>query len=432
MIGLQELEKTTNATVISKGASNRFENIFIDSRKVTPGSIFFAIKGNRFDGHDFIDEAVKNGAVAVVCQKDIKPIEGVSLLKVDDSIKALGMLARFNRLKYSIPVIAVTGSVGKTTTKELIAKNLIRYGDTVYTEDNQNNHIGVPLTLLKINRFTKYAVIEIGSNHPGEISYLASLVKPTHSLITSVGASHLEAFETIENVIAEKLSVMDETDSKGYLIIDASDDLLVSNAMEKAREIDFDKKRIIRFYADSSDKAKGDIVMSNSAAAKAVFSLIEPGKTFKPVSIELNLRMERRFLNGASIVLDCYNANPISFRYAIEQLNLEDAKRRFVVIGDMAELGKNSIKYHIQIVNMLRQSGFRMVSYGKMSKAALDRCGISAPCFDNPKDAANYLFGELKTGDQLLIKGSRAMQMENIWYELLRLASGRQLELPVS
>jgi len=98
----------------------------------------------------------------------------------------------------------------------------------------------------------------------------------------------------------------------------------------------------------------------------------------------------------------------------------------------MAELGKNSIKYHIQIVNMLRQSGFRMVSYGKMSKAALDRCGIPAPCFDNPKDAANYLFGELKTGDQLLIKGSRAMQMENIWYELLRLASGRQLELPVS
>ncbi|NOZ83976.1 MAG: hypothetical protein GXP60_04080 [Epsilonproteobacteria bacterium] len=432
MIGLQELEKTTNASIISRGKPDRFESVCIDSRKVTPGSIFFAIKGERFDGHDFIADAVKNGAVAVVCQEEIKPISGVSILRVADSVRALGMLARFNRLKYSIPIIAVTGSVGKTMTKELIAKNLSGYGETVSTEENQNNQIGVPLTLLKIRQSTKYAVVELGSNHPGEISYLASLVRPTLSLIVSVGASHLEAFETIDNVIDEKLSILDKTAADGYLVIDGSDMLVVQKSFEKAGETGFDKRQIIKFDAGAVNKKRSDIPKQNLAAAQVVFSLILPNGTFKLISFDSHLRMEKYLLKGASVIVDCYNANPSSFRYAIERLLSEAAERRFIIMGDMAELGKNSIKYHIQIINMIKAlPKCRLIAYGKITKSAIERCGISAPYFDNPEEAASYLFCKIKKGDQLLIKGSRMFRMEKIWHEMLKLSHGTQLELPV-
>ncbi len=208
--------------------------------------------------------------------------------------------------------------------------------------------------------------------------------------------------------------------------------LLVQKSFEKAGDISFDKKQIIKFDAGAMNKKRGDIPKQNLAAAQAVFSLIIPNGMFKSISFHTHLRMERYLLKGASIIIDCYNANPASFRYAVEHLLSEDAKRRFIIMGDMAELGKNSIKYHIQIINMIKAlPECRLIAYGKITKSAIERCGISAPYFDNPKEAASYLFCEIKKGDQLLIKGSRIFQMEKIWHEMLKLNHGTQLELPV-
>ncbi len=430
MIELQELLETTQADLIYKGQSTHFENICIDSRLAQPGFIFFCLKGSHFNGHDFIPEAVKNGAVAIVCSEAINQIDGISILKVNDTIKALGKLARFNRLKYQIPVIAVTGSVGKTTTKELISKQLEKYGNTVATFSNQNNQIGVPLTLLKINSSTKFAVVELGSNHPGEIAVLAALIRPTHSVITPVGASHLESFGSIDAVIQEKLSVLEYTDQSGYLAVDGTNKKLLEKSYKKADSIGFDRSHIIIYDEHNTILVEKDIANANLSAAMSILKLILPKQNITLCPAKTPLRMERHTINGASVILDCYNANPISFKYAIDKMTEIEAERRFIVIGDMAELGKNSMKYHIDIINMIKAIGkTELIVCGTLSRNAADLCEVSAHYFDNNKQIAEYLIDNLRAGDQLLIKGSREFKMERIWQEMLKIVSGKQLSL---
>lgn len=433
MIELKELIETTHADLLYKGRSTHFEGICIDSRSTLPGFIFFAIKGEHLNGQDYIPEAVKNGAVAVVCSEPIKPIDGISILMVSDTTESLGKLARFNRLKYQIPVIAITGSVGKTTTKELISRQLGKYGNTVATFLNQNNKIGVPLTLLRINRSTKFAVVELGSNHPGEIASLAALVRPTHSVITPVGISHLESFGSINMIIKEKLSVIEYTNQSGYLVVDGTNKKLLEESYKKAKITGFNKNHITIYDEHDSKFIESNIAKADLSAAKSLLRLILPNTNTKLDPAEIPLRMEKHTIKGASVILDCYNANPMSFKYAIDKIAEEKAEKRFIVMGDMAEIGKESIGYHIDIVNIIKaMKKTELITCSPLSKSAAKLCGVPIRCFINNEQIAEYLINNLKTNDQLLIKGSRKFKMEEIWLEMLKIVNGKQLRLPIS
>jgi len=476
LLGTKDILEAVKGRLMNGNPTAEFSDVSTDTRKIEKGSLFIAIKGPNFDGHDFIAKAVKKGASGAVVSRDIPPHlnplpkgerkqdlkpsplrgegkgEGFIIIKVEDTVKALGDIAKFHRSRFDIPVIALTGSNGKTTTKEMLALILSAKYNVLKNEGTENNFIGVPQTLLKLNKGHDIAVVELGTNHFGEIAYLSDIVQPNCGMIINIGPSHLEFFGSVENVMKEKLDLLKRIGEDGSAIVNGDDDGLINDAKKMCEEVvtfglnegcDFMAGRIhesdcgINFALNDTYLVKlrmlGKHNVYNALAAIAAGSLygIAAGAAAKALEdfVLPKLRMEYEKCDGIEFIFDCYNSNPASLKSAIGTLrDMEQGKvppgrekRRVMIAGDMLELGASGQELHREIGRFAAKAGIDLfVSVGQLSRYILEGAqeegigGKSLLRFENSVEAAKALKDILRKGDLVLVKGSRGMKMEEI------------------
>ncbi len=347
-----------------------------DSRVVTKGDAFIALKGLKHDAHAFIPQVIKRGAALIVAEKARCPeisAETVSVIYVEDTLKALQALAKYHRLNSTLKVAAVTGSNGKSTTKQMLKAICEQAGETVANMGNFNNQFGTTFSLLEIQPKHKYGVFELGASHPGDIDELAAMAVPDVAVITNVSAAHLEFFKDLETVYKTKTEIAGHLNFGGTLVYNADDPMLSRLRTEfKGKSISFGFSpdaalRILETDEKFSFTYKGEAFvldlhlqrhdkLNAAAAAAAAVALgiymddVKKGlMTYTPMP----MRMERVQKNGAQFILDCYNANPASMKAALEMLGRETASPRTAVLGDMKELGDGSKDYHRLIARQL-------------------------------------------------------------------------------
>ena len=424
------------------GNDIEFHGVSTDTRQVRSGELFIALQGENFDAHDFIQQAVDAGAVAVVVSRPVE-ITLPSLL-VDDTRLALGHLASAWRTKFTLPVIAITGSNGKTTVKEMIASILAVSGQPLVTKGNLNNDIGVPLTLFNIESQHTHAVIEMGANHIGEIAYLASLAKPNVGVVTNAMSAHLEGFGSLDGVAVAKGELFEALDENTVAIINADD-----NYAEQWRERAI-PAQVIGFGVSEKANVRAENIKFNPVEWNTQFDLQSPSGEVVitlplagqhnvvnalaasaaclalEISIEdiqqglANMQCVGGRLNaavspqGATIIDDTYNANPASLQAGLEVLAMMPGKR-ILVLGDMAELGEGSEELHSQVASLAREQDVQyLFALGEQSAIAAEKFGNGGRHFTSHDELATSLRTELNEHSVVLIKGSRRMQMERI------------------
>ena len=335
--------------------------ISTDSRRIEPGSIFFALRGANFDGNDFVQEALEKGAVAAVTDNAGIAASDGRILHVEDTLKALQELAREHRRALGIPILAISGSNGKTTTKELVSRVLAERFTVYATQGNLNNHIGVPLTLLSMTRDTEFGVVEMGASARGELALLASVAEPEYGILTNIGLAHLEGFGGPEGVRRGKGELFDYLAANGgHAFVPTDDEVLSSMASER-------DSLAAEYYSVSladglENHLEGDYNRYNIAAAVAVGRYFDiPDERIRHAVagyIPDNNRSQRTETSRNTLVIDCYNANPSSMRAAVENFlgePLEKRQRRVLILGDMLELGTWSEREHAAIISLAAQ-----------------------------------------------------------------------------
>lgn len=358
--------------------------VVTDTRKTTPNCLFFCLKGGNFDGNDFAQEALDKGALAVVIDKPTVSVQDRTYL-VEDALKSLQELAHHHRQQFNIPVIGITGSNGKTTTKELIAAVLQTQFNVLFTQGNLNNHIGVPLTLLEIKPAHEIAIIEMGANKPGDIQELVEIAVPTHGIITNIGHAHLEGFKNLAGVIQTKTELYRYIDEhKGELFVHASDKILANHIpTEIATQTYGENGEVTGELVDLNPfvvmKWSYNGIQSNHIQTQLVgkynfinfLAAIRVGLHFG-ISAEncskaietytpTNNRSQVTKTDRNTLIVDCYNANPTSMESAIESFALINEHVKIFVLGDMLEMGESSSTVHQEIVELTikhRLSGF--------------------------------------------------------------------------
>jgi UDP-N-acetylmuramoyl-tripeptide--D-alanyl-D-alanine ligase len=432
---------------IDKLAGTDFAGVSSDSRKIGEGELFFALRGDAFDGHEFLAQAFAKGArCAVVDRRGLGRIPGGQpLFVVEDTTKALGALGRIHRRKFAIPVIAVAGSNGKTTTKEMMSRVLGTTYEVLCTEGNLNNHIGVPQTLFRLTPKHDIAVVEIGTNHFGELEYLCGILEPTHGIITNIGREHMEFFKTLQGVAKGEGELFAALRSGGFGYVNADDRYVLRQAKKLKKKFSYgvSKKDVdvhgtflrvnARGCAEFTVRAKGHKAfpvrlavpgrhaMMNALAASAVGIShgVAPAKIQRALKgfRAVNKRMELLSVAGVRILNDTYNANPDSVLSALETLRSVQARgKKYVVLGDMLELGPGSPKEHKRIGKIIGASGFdELLTFGPMAANITQGAGKMAKRhFADKKALAEYLAGKISAGDVVLVKGSRGMKMEQV------------------
>ena len=402
----------------------------IDSRSITKGSMFFGIKGENFDGNKFINEAWQKGAkIAITDSIDLRNKDRDSIIIVEDSIKTLQDLALFHRRNVKSKIIAITGSNGKTTSKELISSVLSSTFKTIATHGNLNNHIGVPLSLLRIKEDTEFSVIEMGANNFGEIDFLSKITEPDFGYITNFGKAHLEGFKNIEGVIKGK------TELYNWLI--KNDKTLILN-LDDAQQHKFILYDNFSFGSSSNSKYKFQIIESDSVKVKCNSDIYESNlygeynfsNVCAAISIGLefgidsnliqnklknysskNNRSELVLINNKSIILDAYNANPTSVEFAIKSF-VKKVGTKAIILGDMFELGESSIHEHKKIIELSESYNIDKRIFIGQEFFSLKNNHINNLFFKSKED----LYKKIGTLDykNILIKGSRGMEMEEI------------------
>lgn len=403
-----------------------------DTRKLREGDIFFALKGPSFNGNEFSQNAINAGAAYAVIDDSRYAIEGKTIL-VDDVLNALQQLAKHHRRQFQIPFIAITGSNGKTTTKELIHAALSSTYVTYTTEGNLNNHIGVPLTILKIKPDAQMAVIEMGANHQKEIASYCEYALPTHGLITNVGKAHLEGFGSEEGVRKGKGELYDHLRSYNGMAFVMAD-------YEYLQEM---SKGITTIYTYGTQEAdvtgtisktdpflqvnftkgyKGGIKTNlvGSYNLPNVLAAVAVGKYFRVTDDKIKDAIENYFPSNSrsqllqkgthKIVLDAYNANPSSMKAAIENFAAISGESKILVLGAMAELGENSLQEHADILQEIKKYPWKQVIL-----VGGDFIKLNHPFqqFQSPQEAGEWMKGKVENA-YILIKGSRSMQMEKV------------------
>ena len=428
-----------------------------DAREAGPGSLFVAIQGERFDGHDFIGQAVERGAVAVLTHRKEETYP-IPALYVADTRQALLDLAGGYRAQFDCPVVAVTGSVGKTTTKEMIAAVLSERYETLKTEGNLNNTIGMPFTALRMDENTEAAVFEMGMSGFGEIAAMAACGQPNIAVITMIGTSHIEFLGSREGICRAKMEILEGLAARGGIAVLNGDEPLLWDQKDRlfGRILWFGQENpACDFRAEDISCADGTLrftmiwpegrqtvevasqgthnVMNALAAAACGWLLgleadeIADGlAAYRPIG----LREQRYEKNGFSIYEDCYNASPDSMEAALRVLGSMPGARRIAVLGGMGELGSYAPEGHRRAGRAAAQYADRIFAYGAnteyLREGALE--GGMAPedvtCFDTHEALAEALRRAAQPGDALLFKGSRAMKMENV----LKLFLGEEVE----
>jgi UDP-N-acetylmuramoyl-tripeptide--D-alanyl-D-alanine ligase len=414
-----------------------------DTRAIGAGQLFLALRGGNFDAHDFLAQALASGAGALLVADETKLPVGASAVVVGDTLLALGQLAVAWRAEFDLPVIAITGSNGKTTTKEMVASILkAEFGDDVLaTRGNLNNDIGLPLTLLGLKPSHRAAVIEMGMNHPGEIAYLAPLGAPTVALVTNAQRAHLEGMGDLDEVAREKGSIFSGLKANGVAVINA-DDIYASVWREMAGAHPV-KTFGIDHLADVSGQVRQqgleNNVHLNAAAGQADIRLATPGRHnvrnalaaataclaagvtlasvvaglegFSGVKGRLQRRAGRQ---GAEILDDTYNANPDSVRAGIDVL-ASTIGRKLLVLGDMGEIGEASGQYHDEIGGYAKSQGIdRLFAFGDAAQQAVRNFGEGARHYCNIEKLIAAVNKELGPETTVLVKGSRFMKMERV------------------
>jgi len=454
--GLRGADLRGSERVVARGVST-------DSRTTAAGDLFVALRGERFDGHRFVHQAAQRGAVAAVVGTIPERDPGIPLVVVPDPLIALGELARLHRQRFSLPVLAVAGSNGKTTTKEMIAAVLGTRYRVLATEGNLNNQIGVPLTLFRIHGRHEVAVVEIGTNHPGEIQALCQILEPTHGLVTGIGREHLEFFGSLDAVALEEGALLEHLRPvRGAMaFVNADDPYLVAMSGDLRRVVSFGfghrrlDVRGRRLQVDAGGRPRFqlharrwknpiDVALAvpgrhnalNALAAAAVGIVFRvPGREIRR-SLEsfrgAHGRMEMVTSGGVTIMDDTYNANPDSTMAALETLAATASEgKRIAVLADMRELGETGPLEHTQIGEAVTRLGIGyLLTYGPLAKHISDaaRCSFVAH-YDQQNVLAEYLAELVSPGDTVLVKGSRAMHMNDVVTFLIeRLSSsiGRQ------
>ena len=452
-----EILAATGGNLIRKGKQTRFGEIVTDSSKVKKGSVFVALRGARLDGHRFIGAAARRGAHCIVVHRASRgsQVGSVAVVRVPDTLRALGDLAHYRREQFAPKVLAITGSNGKTTTKEMVAAILENAsfngaplaGKVLKTEGNFNNLVGLPLTLLRLRKRDAVAVVELGTNCPGEIERLAEIADPNMGMITSVAAAHLEGLTSLAGVAREKGALYHKVRADGTIAVNLEDSWVRRlGAQFKGRKITYGARGQVRAESWRYLGAKGMLVVlragrrttrvrlnflgrhniTNAVGAAALayglgvnLTAIRRGlETAKPFP----MRMQIADWNGIGIINDAYNANPASMEAAVKALaEIECAGEKIAVLGDMFELGAQTRREHLRLGKRVAKARLdRLYLLG--SQAAQVRKGAVEEGMPSDRVIIGKDHGELaerlrthvKKGDWLLFKGSRGMKMEKV------------------
>lgn len=440
-------KEAATAVGSSTNLEGKFDSICTDTRKITRGSLFIAIKGENFDGHDFAAKAIESGAKAVVCEKDCGL--GENQILVESTRQALLDLAGYYRSLFDIPVIGITGSVGKTTTKEMTHAVMSSKYNTLKNEGNLNNEIGVPLTLFRLEKEHEAAVIEMGMSGFEEISRMTKAVKPDVAIISNIGVSHIEKLGSREGILKAKLEILNGMKADAPLILNADDDMLITVCAD-THPITYyginNEKSIFKAFEITSKENETEVTVGfsggtgrvslpfpgrhnvyNALAAVAAGSFfgIEPLDGFEALKNYVPAGMRQRINKkcGITFIEDCYNASPDSQAAALAVLGSMNAKKKIAVIGDMLELGEVSETAHYGVGTKAAENGIDAVfTYGERSlQTAKGAADGKIPCvksFDNKKKLADALVSYLEEGDAVLFKASRGMKLEDVIYSV--------------
>jgi len=445
-ITIREILTATGGKLISGNEDTIINDITTDSRKAEPGVLFVALKGDNFDGNDFADEFLKGGE-AVVVEKDLTPISGKGIIRVDDTKKALRDIAKYYRGKFNIPVIGVTGSVGKTSTKDMLASVLSQKYSTLKTQGNFNNEIGLPLTVFNLTKENEVAVIEMGMNNFGEISRLTNIAQPSIAVITNIGTAHIGNLGSQQNILKAKLEILEKLIPNGIVVLNGDDKILYS--------LKGKLPHTVIYYG--IDNLKADIVATNIilGADKSKFKVRINGKIYpfevniigqhhiynalaaiivglqQKVEIEKiikgvaefssgSMRQSIEKIDGITLIEDCYNASSASMEAALKVLSqIGGANRTIAVLGDILEQGDYSEKAHRQVGLAVAEFEInKLITVGSDSKYIADEAKkrgiIDIISFDNNIQATEYLISEVKKDDTVWFKASRGMKLEEI------------------
>ncbi len=410
----------------------------VDSRTLRPGDLYFALRGPNHDGHAYVAEVLQKGAAGVVADREV---EGAPVLRVEDSLEALQTLASSARREWAGDVVGVTGSAGKTTTKDVIAEMLSEGFNTSKTEGNLNNHVGLPLSLLRIDEQARVAVLEMGMNHAGEIRALAEIARPNVGVVTNVGAAHMESFDSVEGIAAAKRELIEALLREGTAVLNKDDARVAAFAsVHSGRVVTFGESEgadvraeDVRFSEDGLSFRVGAVrfespligrhSVSNLLAGIAVAGVygIAPERLTERVrNIQPGKMRGERFRHREILVFnDCYNSNPDAARAMLAVLRDTPARRRVAVLGEMLELGRWAEPLHRDVGNYAAECGIDVL-VGLRGAAcfmldAAKRAGLRADAaffFDDPVAAGRLVRSLAQSGDAVLFKGSRGVHVE--------------------
>ncbi|MBI3566237.1 MAG: UDP-N-acetylmuramoyl-tripeptide--D-alanyl-D-alanine ligase [Elusimicrobia bacterium] len=439
-----ELARAAGGRLTRGDGAARVDSVSTDTRKLAPGECLWALKGERFDAHDLLDQALAEKAGGWVVARGRLPAKGpkpAHLVVVPDTLKALQALAHHHRARFDIPVAGIVGSNGKTTTKEMLKSICGLVGPTCATPGNWNNEVGVPLSLLELNADHRYGVFELAACRKGEIAELSRIVRPTVAVLTNIGPDHLETFGTIETTFQTNSEIVEFLPEEGVAVINADDPWL--SALEQrlgARAVTYGAGPRCRVRLDGPDalivdrhrleielKSYGAYSRYNAAAAAAAAMAMGIDADTIRRGLEAHrpgmLRQEPLpHASGAALVMDAYNANPASMRASIEAF-LEEfgSRRKTLILGDMKELGPDSGRFHRELGEWLSTLDLKSVFLvGPEMKPAAEALTTSKPKFpfeyaaSDPKPFAAMLKGKLTKDDAVLFKASRAMKLEEL------------------
>jgi UDP-N-acetylmuramoyl-tripeptide--D-alanyl-D-alanine ligase len=444
-----ENAKLATAGIVVKTVAHNFTKVVTDTRLVEKGSLFIALIGERFDGHNFVHQAIEKGAAGIIVSSDYTNDElaqlNVTIIKVNNTLTAYQQLAKLYRDSFAIPVIAITGSNGKTTTKDLTAAVLSSKFNVLKTKANYNNEIGLPLTLFSLTEEHEVAVVEMGMRGFGQIEELAKIATPTIGIVTNVGETHMELLGSLENIAKAKGELVDAMDAHGVVILN------VDNPYVRAMQAQAKGKVILFGFSEDADIKASNVKMSgqettfdcNFAGQNYSFGLPMVGRhnvynvlAAIAVGFELGLTAEEmqtgladftasgmRLAIGQvgdyTVINDAYNASPMSMVAAIEALKEVASNRSVAVLGDMLELGDIAVEAHANIGLKLAEKKIdAVVTIGEMAKyiasSARENGIVQVAICDNHRQAGLALKKILQAGDTILVKGSRGMQMEKV------------------
>ena len=428
---LKTILKITNGKIINNvDAKEKIRKIQIDSRKVKKNDLFIAIVGKNKDGHDYINDAIKAGANAIICEKNINIETNIPIIKVPSTINALGSLALANRIKNkNIPLIAITGSCGKTTTKELISLILSKKYNVLKNEGSLNNHLGLPMTLLDLNDKYDVAVLEMGMNHENEISYLSNIALPNYGIITNIGSSHIGNLGSKKNILKAKMEITDGI-SNGILIVNGEDKYLKKVKYKNIIKVKNDAYDLSYEFSQTTFKLNIDnkeysikfnvpgkhLIMDVLLAIKVgllfnveVEDIISSIDEYRAVNGRLNIILK----DELTIIDDAYNS---SFESLMGSLSLLNKKtHNIVILGDILELGDKSYKIHKKINKKIKKIPIEhLLLIGEYTKV------INGIHFDDLDPLLNYLYKILRPDSLILIKGSAKMNLKYIINQRLK------------